>query len=299
MTDLDIFVAVAEAGSFTGAAEALNSTVASTSRRIRGLEQRLGSRLFNRTTRRVSLTEAGEIYYQQVRRMLNELRDTEERLSELAAEPRGQLRITAPLSYGVSRLGPLVASFAARHSGLQIQLQLDDRRVDIVDAGHDLALRIGQLLDSSLVARPIADIPLFICASPRYLDRHGTPRRPSDLPAHNCLHYNNVSLREEWRLRETGATRSIAVKGSFCSNNGDVLCQAATEGLGIALLPDFIVERRIAEGRLVRILVGFEPRPLTLYALYPSRHFVPGKIKLFLDFLAGALGPEPGGPGIP
>lgn len=288
MDDLEVFVAVVEAQGFTAAAAALGTTVTATSRRVKALEQRLGTRLLNRTTRRLSLTAAGEIYYERVRGILADLRDAEAQLTWLASEPRGPLRITAPMSYGQRRLAPLVAAFARTHPHLQVQLQLDDRTTDIVDQGLDLALRIGYPQDSSLVARPIAPVARHICASPQYLGTHGTPRTPQDLLGHACLHYSNLSEREEWTLGGPGGPQSVPVRGSFCSNNGEVLCEAAAQGLGIALLPDFIVQDALAEGRLVRVLQGFEPPPFTLCGLYPSRRFLPARVELFLDFLIAA-----------
>ena len=289
MDDLDVFVAVVDAGGFTAAANALEMTVTATSRRIKTLEQRLGVRLLNRTTRRVSLTEAGQVYYEQARLLLADLRDTEAQLSQLSKEPIGQVRVTAPVSFGAKRLAPLVARFARQHPRLQVQLQLDDRFVDIVDAGLDIALRIGYPQDSSLVMRSILPIPRYVCASPDYLARHDRPEKPTDLIKHNCLHYNNVSIRDEWTFNGSNGLEVVEVQGTFCSNNGDALCTAATEGLGIVLLPDFIVEENLRAHKLERLLQGFEPPPFDLFALYPSRQFVPTKIKLFLDYLTGAL----------
>jgi len=289
LEDQQIFVAVVEAASFTAAARLLGISVTATSRRVQALERRLGTRLLNRTTRRLSLTEAGEVYYEQVRRILRELRDTEAQLAGLAEEPLGQLRVTAPMSFGVRRLAPLVAGFARSHPRLQVQLLLDDQVVDVVGQGLDLALRIGYPRDSSLVARPLAVIPRHICAAPRYLEDQGIPRRPSDLNRHACLHYSNLSVREEWTLMGPQGPESVAVQGSFCSNNGDVLCEAAIQGLGIAMLPDFIVQRALADGRLQRILADYEPPAFTLLALYPSRDLLPTKTRLFLEMLSAAL----------
>lgn len=289
LDELDVFVAVVETRGFTAAAAALGTTVTAVSRRVKALEQRLGTRLLNRTTRRVSLTAAGEVYYRQVRRLLAELRDTEGQLTDLAGEPHGPLRITAPMSFGVRRLAPVVARFARAHPRVQVQLQLDDRVVDIVEQGLDLALRIGYPQDSSLIARPIAPVARYVCASPDYLGAHGTPRAPADLVGHACLHYSNLSEREEWTLSGPRGPEPVRVRGSFCSNNGDVLCEAAAQGLGVALLPDFIAGEALADGRLVRILEGHEPPPYTLYALYPSRELVPAKTRLFLDALPAAL----------
>ncbi len=289
MGDLETFVTVVEAGGFTSAAHVLDISVTAVSRRLKALEGRLGTRLLNRTTRQVSLTAAGQLYYERVRHILDELREAEDQLSRLADEPRGVLRLTAPVSYGLRRLASPVARFAAIHPALQVQLLLDDRVVDLVEQRLDLALRVGDPEDSSLVARPILSVPRYLCASPGYLDDRGVPERPRDLLRHSCLHYSNIGTREEWTLRGPAGPEPIQVQGAFCSNNGEVLCEAAAEGLGIVLLPDFIVQDALARGRLTRVLRGFEPPPCILYALYPSRHFVPAKVRHFLAFLGGNL----------
>ncbi len=295
MDDLQAFRAVAEEGGFTPAAAALGTTVASVSRRIKGLERRLGVRLFNRTTRRVSLTEAGETYLQHVRRVLDDLADAEASVHQLTGEARGTLRVAAPLSFGVRRLAPVLARFARQHPALRVRLSLDDRVVDLVEGGYDLALRIGYPPDSSLIGRALLPVARFLCAAPGYLDARGTPADPGELADHDCLHYNPLAFSEEWPLAGAGP-RGITVEGRLCSNNGDVLREAAIAGMGIALLPDFIVEDALARGQLKRILRQFEPPPFTLYAVYPSREFVPAKVRLFLDALQAGFTPE-GSPG--
>lgn len=289
MDDLKVFVAVVTAGGFTAGANSLEMTVTATSRRIKALEQRLGIRLLNRTTRQVSLTEAGQVYYDQARLLLADLRATEAQLSQLRSEPVGQIRATAPVSIGAKRLAPLISRFIQQHSRLQVQLQLDDRFIDIVAEGFDVALRIGYPQDSSLIMRSLIPIPRYVCASPDYLARHGRPEQPIDLIRHDCLHYNNVSVRDEWTFNGDNGLEVVEVQGTFCSNNGDALCMAAAEGLGVVLLPDFLVEEQLRTHRLERLLEGFEPPPFELFALYPSRQFVPRKIQLFLDYLTAAL----------
>ena len=289
MEDLETFVAVVEHGSFTAAAHALGITVTVVSRRIRGLERRLNTRLLNRTTRRVSVTEAGARYHADVRPALEALRDSEARLQQLSSEPSGELRVAAPMSFGIRRLGPLLAQFAAAHPRLRVRLELDDRMVDIVAQGMDLALRIGHLDDSSLVARPILPIPMLLCAAPAYLERHGTPRQAADLTEHVCLHYSIPGQREAWTLREMGRSVTVQVRGGFCSNNGDVLCQAAVAGLGVVLLPEFIVGQDLAAGTLLPLAPGLSAPSVTLYGLYPSRQFVPVKVKLLLDHLMATV----------
>ena len=285
MDELEVFVTVVEAQGFSAAAKRLDSTPAAVSRRIKALEQRLGVRLLQRTTRTLKLTEAGELYFREVSRLLGDLKAVEEQLEEVTGQASGELRIVAPMSFGQHRLAPVVARFALTHPKLRVTLRLEDRETDIVSEGIDLAIRIAYPSDSSLVSRPIASVPRYFCASPGYLARRGTPRAPSDLLQHDCLHYNVISEREEWTFRGTQGDETIVIKGVFCSNNGEVLAEAAMQGLGITLLPDFIVADALADGRLVRILEGRERSPLTLSVLYPSRQHVPAKTRLFIDHM--------------
>ncbi len=285
MDELDVFVTVVQEQGFSAAAKRLDSTPAAVSRRVKALEQRLGVRLLQRTTRRVQLTEAGELYFREVSRLLGELRNVEQQLDEVTGQATGELRIVAPMSFGQRRLAPVVARFAVAHPKLRVSLMLEDRETDIVGEGLDLALRIAYPSDSSLVARPIAPVPRYICASPAYLARRGTPKTPRELLQHDCLHYNVISEREEWTFGGADGDETIVIKGVFCSNNGEVLAEAAMQGLGITLLPDFIVEGALADGRLVRILDDRERSPLSLFVLYPSRHHVPAKTRLFIDYM--------------
>ena len=291
MDDRTVFFAVVAANGFGAAARHLHTTAASVSRRVKALEQRLGVRLLQRTTRKISLTEAGERYYRERRRLLQELGDLEQALSASAQEPEGDLRVVAPMSFGQRRLAPLIAGFARVYPQLRVSAILDDRESDLIDQAVDLAIRIGYPADSSMVARAIAPIPRHVCASPDYLARRGYPRSPVDLLQHDCLHYNLISEREEWTFKAADGEQTFGIKGSFCSNNGDVLAEAAAQGLGIALLPDFIVEDALADGRLVKVLETFERAPLTLFALYPSRQQVPVKTRLLLEHLIDQLSP--------
>ena len=290
MDDREVFFSVVEAKGFGAAAKRLETTPASVSRRVKALEQRLGVRLLQRTTRKLSLTDAGERYFREGRRLLEELDDLEQALTAAAREPEGELRIVAPMSFGQRRLAPLVARFALLHNKLRISLILDDRETDLIDVAADLAIRIGYTADSSMIARAIAPVPRHACASPEYLERRGYPESPEGLLHHDCLHYNLISEREEWTFLGTDGERTVAIKGRFCSNNGDVLAEAAMQGLGIALLPDFIVEEGLADGRLVKLLEGYQRAPLTLFALYPSRQHVPAKTRKFLEYLLDHLG---------
>ena len=287
---LQTFVTVVESGTLSRAAERLETTAGAVSRRITALEQRLGLRLLNRTTRRLSLTEAGERYYEDVVGILRALEEAEDRATHLSDSPRGNLRVAAPLSFGVRILAPMLPGFAARFPALRVSIDLDDRRVDLLGSGVDLALRIGPLEDSTLVARRIRDYRRVICAAPLYLERRGEPRTPSDLVEHDCLHYSNITLKEEWSFgAQTGVPQTVEVRGPLCANNGDLLREVAVSGMGICSLPEFIAADDLAAGRLTAILAGFETPPLTLWALWPSRRFVPAKVRVFVDYLANCL----------
>ena len=290
MDDREVFFKVVEANGFAAAARRLETTPASVSRRVKSLEQHLGVRLLQRTTRKLSLTEAGERYFREGRRLLRELDDLEQALTAAAHELEGPLRIVAPMSFGQRRLASMVADFARQHPKLRMSLILEDRETDLIDEAADLAIRIGYPADSSMVARAIAPIPRFACASPDYLARRGTPKSPRDLLQHDCLHYSLISEREEWTFQGSDGEQTLAIKGSFCSNNGDVLAEAAMQGLGIALLPGFIVQAGLSDGRLVKVLQAYERAPLTLFALYPSRRHVPRKTRRFLQHLLEHFG---------
>ncbi len=287
---LQTFVSVVESGTLSRAAERLETTAGAVSRRIAALEQRLGLRLLNRTTRRLSLTEAGERYYEDVVSVLRALEEAEDRATHLSDAPRGNLRVAAPLSFGVKTLAPLLPGFSARYPSLRVSIDLDDRLVDILESAADLALRIGPLEDSTLVARRIRDYRRVVCAAPAYLARRGEPRAPADLAGHDCLHYSNIALKEEWSFGAgEGLVQTVEVRGPLCANNGDLLRKVAVAGMGVCALPEFIAADDLAAGRLQAILTGFEAPALTLWALWPSRRFVPAKVRVFVDYLAACL----------
>jgi DNA-binding transcriptional LysR family regulator len=287
LDDRQVFVTVVRHGSFTHAARELELTTAAVSRRVKALEQRLGVRLLNRTTRRLSLTDAGQQYYEDMSRLLLELQQTEERISGLASEPAGFLRITAPLSFGMRYLGELIAGFHARYPAIRIELTLDDTLRDIVSSGFDAAIRIGKLQDSTLVARRLGSFRQLVCASPEYLARHGVPRVPQELADHECLHYTNLESPRDWLFESDGKPLRVRTAGSFGANNGDVLCDAAVHGMGFVYLPLFIADRYLRDGRLVSILEEYVDKdPLEMFALYPTRSFMPAALKLFLQALS-------------
>jgi DNA-binding transcriptional LysR family regulator len=278
------FVSVAEEGGFSAAAQELGLSKSAASRQIAALEQELSAQLLKRSTRSVKLTDSGYAYLERCRALLADLDEADQAVAALQNEPKGLLKINAPMSFGISHAAPAVAEFMARYPELQVALILNDRFVDPYDEGFDLTLRIGALEDSSLAARKLAQIEMRLYASPAYLEKHGRPRGPDDLKSHAALHYGRPSSQSAWALR--GARDAVSIRYRLCSNNGDALRVAALAGLGIALIPAFLVREEAQNGRLVALLDGFEPKPIDLYAIYPPTRFLAAKVRLFIDFLA-------------
>jgi DNA-binding transcriptional LysR family regulator len=292
--DMAAFVRVVEARTFTQAAERLGWSKSVVSRRIAELEERLGVRLLNRSTRRLSLTEAGQAYYERCARILADVDETEEAVSSLHAAPRGLLRVNAPMTFGMLHLAPAISAFMDRYPEMEIDLVLNDRFVDLIDEGFDLALRIGNLADSALIARKLAPCLRVACASPGYLARRGVPADPAALAGHDTLLYSNIANADQWRLTDReGFEHAVRVKSRLRVNNGDVLREAAAAGLGITLLPTFIVAEAIAEGRLKAILCDYRPLPTAVHAVYPHNRHLSTKVRAFVDFLAERFGPPP------
>ncbi|MDX9765667.1 MAG: LysR family transcriptional regulator [Chiayiivirga sp.] len=291
---LQTFVAVVEAGSFSAAAVRLDRAKSAVSRQLAALEAHLGVQLLNRTTRRLSFTEAGREFHERAQRILADLEEAELSVAAEQTALRGRLRLAAPLSFGVQHLAPALAEFLAQHPELVLDLDLDDRRINLVEEGFDLALRIGELPDSSLVARPLAPIRMQLCASPDYLRRHGTPRRPEDLAFHAGLVYGNVPEAQQWRLLDAaGKVHSVKVPARLRANNGDVLIRAAVDGLGVVVSPTFIAHRALAAGELVPLLPEYQAAGTMAYAVYPSRRHLPQRVRVLIDFLAQRFGDTP------
>lgn len=284
LLDLQTFVAVVETGSFNQAADRLNTSTASASRRVSSLEKALGIRLLNRTTRRLSLTEAGQQFYSDVQSVLGGLQEAEETLRRGDAVVSGNLRMAAPMSFGLQRVAPLVPEFLARHPEIDLHLQLEDRRTDLYAEGIDLALRIGELRDSSLVATRLCDIELIYCAAPEYLAQHGEPASPAQLKNHYCLHYSLINFKDEW-----GISRE-SVRCPLSANNGEALLEAALQGTGLAAPPRFIAEKALRDKRLIPILDDYTPPSTSLYAVRLSRQFTPLKVRLLIEYLQEKLG---------
>jgi DNA-binding transcriptional LysR family regulator len=279
------FISVAEEGGFSAAAQELGLSKSAASRQIAALEEALGTQLLKRSTRSVRLTDPGYAYLERCRAVLADLDEADRVVAALQNEPKGLLRINAPMSFGVSHAAPAVADFMLRYPDLQVALILNDRFVDPYEEGFDVTLRIGELEDSSLAARKLAQIEMGLFASPSYLEKHGRPRGPDDLRSHWSLHYGRPTGQVDWALRG-GATHSVPIRYRLCSNNGDALRIAAAAGLGIALIPAFLVRDELTSGALVPLLDGFEPRPINLYAIYPPTRFLAAKVRVFIDFLA-------------
>jgi DNA-binding transcriptional LysR family regulator len=294
LTGLEVFAKIAGAGSLSGAARALGLSQTMVTKHLAALEARLGTRLFHRTTRRLAITDAGRRYLEFAERVLGDFEAAEAAVTADRVEPRGLLRLNVPLAFGVRQIAPRLAAFAARYPGVTVELGLNDRLVDLVDEGWDLAIRIGALRDSSLVARRLAACRMVVCAAPSYLAAHGTPRTTADLAQHNCLGYTLAeSGASRWRMGGP-AEINVPISGNLHANNGDALLAAALAGQGIIYQPSFIVADDLRAGRL-RVLTLELPSSdrLAVYAVYLPDRTPSAKVRAFIDFLAPQFAPEP------
>jgi DNA-binding transcriptional LysR family regulator len=284
---LTTFAKVVETGSFARAAERLGLSLSAVSRHVAELETHLDARLLNRTTRRLSLTEGGQAFYERCVQLLADLDEAEVVVAAASIVPRGTLRLTSSATFGTRHLAPAIAGFEARHPQIRFEVELSERAVDIVEEGLDLAIRIGEIGSQNLVGRRIGSTRLVCCASPGYLARHGEPGTPEELAAHPCFTYEYAPNRGIWTFRDAqGGEHSIAVTGPVHANNGRFLEALAVAGMGIAREPDFIVGPSVRAGRLRPILRQYDPPPLNIYVVYPSRRHLSAKVRAFADFLA-------------
>jgi DNA-binding transcriptional LysR family regulator len=285
--NLEAFIAVVEAGSFTAAAERLDIAKSAVSRRVSALEERLGAQLLRRTTRRLSLTETGKSYYEHSARILADLDEAEAAVAQQHGELRGNLRIALPLSFGSRHMYEPIAEFTRRHPRVSFDLDLNDRRIDLIAEGVDLAIRIGRLADSTLIARRLFDARTVVCASPEYLERRGTPQTPDDLAEHDCLVYSNLPDPGKWVCTDAeGLRHSIEVPVTMTASSGDFLCAAAREGLGLVLQPTFIAGELIGRGELQPVLTDHQWPITPAYAIYPPTRHLSYRVREFIDFLA-------------
>ena len=295
LTGLEVFAKVAAAGSLSAAARAMGLSQTMVTKHLAALETRLGVKLFHRTTRRLSITEAGRNYLESSARILAEIEAADAAVAADRIEPRGLLRLNAPVSFGTRQIAPLLTEFAARHPRVTVEIGLNDRQVDLAEEGWDLAIRIGNLSDSSLIARRIAPCRIVVCAAPSYLKTHGTPLTVASLAEHNCLGYT-LSQRhpvDRWMFGAK-ADISVRVSGNLRANNGDALRAAAIAGQGLIHQPTFIVADDLRAGRLVALTLDQPTVELAgIYAVFPPDRHPPAKVRAFIDFIATRFTPEP------
>ncbi len=285
------FTQVVESGGFAAAARQMGLSRSAVNKLVMNLEESLRTQLLHRTTRRVSTTAAGRAFYERCLNILADLEEAELALSRLQEEPRGSLRVNAPMTFGILHLGPLLAEFITQYPDLQVELSLNDRFIDPIDEGFDVTVRIAAAPGAaSLIVHHLAPCPMVICAAPSYLQRRGIPTQPADLANHACLHYGHRSQDTTWTLTAAEQTPiTVSIHGPLCCNNGEVLTQAAVAGLGIVLMPRFIVEDALQRGQLQRILEDFCPPENQIYALYPINRHLSVKVKVLIEFLQQRL----------
>lgn len=292
--EMHTFIRVVESGSLSAAADRMDIAKSAVSRRLAELESRLGVQLLNRTTRRINLTDSGRQFYARSLRILADLEDSEQQVSDEHAELSGVIRIAAPLSFGIQHLSPVLNDFLKDHPELRLDIDLNDHMVNLMDEGVDLGIRIGNLDDSSLIARRLAPSKLVLCASPEYLYQHGEPEHPHDLRQHRGLSYSNISENQLWKFTQgDGSSISVRVPNRMRANNGDILLQAAIDGLGILASTTFIAYQAINSGKLKPILCDYKIKDVAVYAIYPAQRHLPARVRALVDFLAKRFGDNP------
>lgn len=288
LIETETFVAVVRSGSFTAAADTLNISSSYASKLVSRLEERLGVRLLHRTTRKLALTEAGERFYAECDSALDRIEQAAHAAEALSEGPRGQLRISLPTDLGLAGLSQALSEFIAEHEDLTVDMVYLDRQVDLLDEGFDLAIRIGELPDSSLIARRLVQTRRIVIASPAHVDRCGAPDRPEDLSGRECLAYTYHRAPRQWRMTNGQETRAVTVKGRVITNSSLALVEACASGLGIAFIPEFRAAEHLRDGRVVRVLEDWS-QPVPLHAVYPSAHFVPSKVRRLIEYLTKHL----------
>lgn len=286
---MKLFVRVAELGSFAAVAQQLGVARSVVTRQIAGLEAHLGVKLMARSTRRLALTSAGTAYLEKCRVILNLVEAAETDVAEERLTPRGNIRMSLPLSFGLKRLAPLLLDFSQRYPEVGLDMDYSDRRVKLIEEGIDLSIRITRRLDGGDVARKIGTGRMQVVASKNYLAQHGRPQHPAELIHHECLGYTSGGVAQNWEFKIDGQLQSFPVRSRINANNGDVLTEAAAQGLGITLQPDFIIDGFLADGRVEAILVDFPVTELGIYAMLPSNRHIPHRVRVLMDFLAAGL----------
>ena len=295
---IEIFLEVAWLQSFSKAAKALGITGAAVSKQVAALEEELGVKLLTRTTRMVSLTDEGAIYFERARHAMEELNEAAEQLRDMKATPKGVLKLSAPVSFGQAHLLPALSSFAKKYPDVILEVTFDDRMVDVMSEGFDMVIRIGAMVDSALAAKHLGNCPLLPVASPAYLKAHGLPQTPAELKQHRIISYSNQGVGFEWRYRgSNGKTGSVRAESMLRANSAEMMLQAALDGIGITVLPIFTVATHLKAGQLVRILPEYETDPeRKITALMPPNRYRSTKVKLLLDWIVQACKAMPLGP---
>ena len=286
LSEMEAFATVVDQGGFTDAARKLGLSKSAISKHVSSLETRLGARLLNRTTRRVSPTEIGLAYYDRARRVLTDAGEADALVTSMQSEPSGTLRISVATDFGVNHLSPILGPFLHDYPSITVNMVLDNRYAELISEGFDMAVRIGVLADSTLKARKIAQTHRMLIASPRYLEEHGSPARIDDLNAHKLLHYSNTSAGNLWRITSpTGEERQVRSAGWLTVNDGQSLLNAAVNGLGIAFLPAYLYGNAVRDGRLVPAIRGLQPEVQDIFAVYPPGRYTQPKVRAFIDYL--------------
>jgi DNA-binding transcriptional LysR family regulator len=292
--EIHAFVQIVNSGTITAAAERLQLAKSAVSRRLAELEEQLGVELFHRSTRKLSLTDSGRSFYERCSRILEDLAEAEDAVSELHGEINGLIKVAAPLNFGLMHLGPAMIAFQQQHPGIHFDIDFNDREVDLIREGFDVGIRIAELKDSSLIARRLAEVSMVVCASPAYLREHGEPRTPDDLQAHGCITYSNLARPDQWDFRDSeGNPFRVRVNTIMTANNGGFMRDAAVAGLGVLRQPNFIAYEAIVSGELVPILTQYSVTPFNAYALYPPTRHLSQRVRQFVDFLVERFAGEP------
>jgi DNA-binding transcriptional LysR family regulator len=288
LSRIGIFLEVARQESFAAAARELGITTSAVSKHVQNLEFEMQVKLLNRTTRKVSLTEEGAVYFERASRALDDLKEAAEEVNELKTTPSGSLRINVPMTFGVQHLARPIAEYARKYPQVKLDVQFDDRVIDMGQEGFDLSIRIGALRDSTMVARKLADCPIYACASAQYLARCGTPQTPDDLRNHNVLAYTRNRGAHEWRCRmPDGGERVIPLTSTFKADTAEMMIEAARQGIGIAIVPGFFVQDDVDNGRLVKLLPDYASAPeRALWAIFPANRYLSTRLRLFVDHIA-------------
>lgn len=294
LNDIVVFTKVVETKSFTGAAEALGLPKSTVSRKLAQLEERLGVRLVQRTTRKLALTDIGEAYYERCSRIVADVAAAEQLVTDMQSTPRGRLRVTASVDFSTRFLGEIIAEFLAQHPEINVELEATDRVVDLIEDGFDLAVRFGQMPESTLIARKLCSLHLILCASPAYLARRGTPKHVEELDEHDHVLFTPSSRNQTWTLvNHSDQTYEFGRPARLATNNYGAVVDVARAGGGIAAISEFMVTEEIKSGALVRVLPEWQTRPTDVHAVYPARQNVPPRLALFLEHLAKSLNPPP------